>query len=89
VVQEIPPRAPEALVGDLLGEEVLKPLVVVVQAQLKVTPNRSVSVRTLMLALDVVVVPDEHLELLSAWARRDRHGHSFAMATPPVIGTDP
>jgi hypothetical protein len=46
-------------------------------------------VRALVLALDVVVVPDQRFELLSAWAREYRHETSFACASGPIIGTDP
>jgi hypothetical protein len=89
VVQEVAPRAPEALHRDVLGEKVLQSLAVMVQPQLEVTPNRSLRPRTLVLALEVVAVPDERLEFLSARLRRDGHGHRFATATLPVIGTDP
>lgn len=89
VMKEIAPRAARALVGDVLSEQVLEPPAVLIQARLKVTPNRSMRVRALVLALDVVVTPDERLELLSAWARQDRHGQSFPCPSGPIIGTDP
>jgi len=79
-MQEIALRAPEALLGDVLGKEMVQPLAVTMRAQVEVAPNRSLRVSTLMLALDVVIVPDERLELLSAWARRHRHRHRFAPA---------
>jgi len=43
---------------------------------------------TLMLALEMVVVPDQRLEFLSAGARDSRHRPRFARATAPIIGTD-
>jgi hypothetical protein len=89
VVQEIAPPAPEGSLRDVLGEKMLQPFAVMIQLQLEVTPNRSLTPGRLMLALDVVVVPAERLEFLSGWVRRDRHGHRFATATVPVIGSDP
>ena len=67
----------------------LESLSVVIYALREATPNRSPRMRALVLAFHVVVVPDERFELLSAWARQNRHEPSFACASGPVIGTHP
>jgi vacuolar-type H+-ATPase subunit H len=54
-----------------------------------VTAHGPLSVRALVLALGVVVVPDQCLELLSTWACGNRHAETFAPAEPPSIGSDP
>jgi len=89
VMKEIPPRLAGALVGNVLGEQMLEAPAILIQAQLEVTPNRPLRVRALVLALDVVVVPDQRFELLPARAREYRHETSFACASGPIIGTDP
>ena len=79
MIKEIAPRAAGALVGNVLSEQMLEPPAVVIQVQPEVTPNRSLRVCALVLALDVVVVLDERFELLSAWARQDRHEPQLRM----------
>jgi hypothetical protein len=89
VMEELAPGAAGALVGNVLSEQMLEPPPVVIQPQLEVTPNRPLRVRALVLALDVVVMPDERFEFLSAWSPRDRHSRSFARASGSIIGIDP
>jgi len=79
VMKEIAPRSTGALVGNVLSEKMLKPPAVVIQAPLEVTPNRPLRMGALMLALHVVVVPDERFELLSAWWREYPHEPQLRM----------
>ncbi len=89
VMQEIAPSTPHVLIGDVLGQQMLEALPVAIETELKVTAHGAMIVRPFVLALDVVIVPDEGLELLSACVCGNRHANTLAPAGSPSIGSDP